>query len=84
MTGGVDSSPASLCYCLVITGLFIFRGRAGNGKGRGHIGRTDPLVCEPSDLVSKTQGGTRTPEAGFLLVPALPGSPKLFELGSVH
>lgn len=53
-------------------------------KGRGHIGRTDPLVCEPSDLVSKTQGGTRTPEAGFLLVPVLPGSPKLFELGSVH
>lgn len=53
-------------------------------KGRGHIGQTDPLVCKPSDLVSKTQGGTRTPEAGFLLVPVLPGSPKLFELGSVH
>lgn len=54
-------------------------------KGRGYIGRADPLACEPSDLVSKTQGGARIPEAGFLLVAALPGSPtKLFELGSVH
>lgn len=26
--------PASLCYCLVITGLLIFRGRAGNGQGK--------------------------------------------------
>lgn len=78
-------SPASLCYYLVITVLLIFLGEGrGTDKGRGLIGWTHPLVCEPSGLVSKTQGGTRTSRAGFLLVPGLPGSPVLFDLGSVR
>lgn len=46
------------CYYSFIT--FLEEGW-GMDKRRGLIEQTDPLVCEPSGLVSRTQGGPRTP-----------------------
>jgi hypothetical protein len=81
MTGGMESFPLHLCVIALFLQFYYFLGEGwGTDKRRGLIEQTDPLVCEPSGLVSRTQGGTRTPEE----VPGLPGSPMLFDLGSVH
>lgn len=51
-------------------------------KGRVWMNRSSH--CRSTLLASKTQGGTRKQEAGFLPAGALPHSSMLFELGSVH
>lgn len=60
------------------------------GEGRGWAREKDTSdeqvlwSASPFGLARKTQGGTGTQEAGFLLARALPPDPMLFELGPVH
>lgn len=88
MTGGFESSP---CIFVLLPWYYSFIHFEGKGRewtkeedlwNEQTLWSVKPVAL--SARPKEAQAHQWRAEMGFLLVPALPGSPMLFDLGSVH